>query len=138
MALSEEILISVFHRAQLLTCSSACTEKQKDAFADFALGSRLTTKSLEMKTRTTHVPALLQDAADHLIRIVKLRAKSTCVSAIVHRGAYFSGSIPSQVHPRSYGVSPGDLSKRNINVLDKPDDLLLSTTPDTPICEGVE
>lgn len=127
------------HFAQLLIGSFACAEKHRDGnLSQFALESRMISRPLEVKARTTIVPALLQDATAQLTDAVKLRVKATCTSGVVKRSAYFSRSLPSQLHPTSPGVSPEDHPKRNIDVLDKPDDSLPSTTPDTQNSEGID
>lgn len=124
---------------QLLTGPSACTEKQEDEnLSHFALESQTTSRSLEVKAKTTVVPALLQESAAQLTGAVKWRVKTTCTSGTLKRSAYFSGSLPSQLHPRSPSVSTDDLPKTNINMLDKPDDSLPSTTPGTQNSKDVE
>ncbi|KAG0556088.1 hypothetical protein KC19_11G025000 [Ceratodon purpureus] len=114
-------------------------KKQEDEnLSHFALESQTTSRSLEVKAKTTVVPALLQESAAQLTGAVKWRVKTTCTSGTLKRSAYFSGSLPSQLHPRSPSVSTDDLPKTNINMLDKPDDSLPSTTPGTQNSKDVE
>ena len=129
------------HYAQLLTGSSRRTEQQKDeSLFPFvrSLESQLTSRSLEINAKKTVVPPLLQNAAARLTGAAKLRVKATCTSGTVKRSTYFSRSSPSQLHPTSSDVIPEDHPKRNIDLLDKPDDSSLTIIPDTQNFEGVE
>lgn len=116
----------------------SCTDNQKDeSLAQFAIEPHMTSSSLELKTRKAIVP-LVQNAAAQLTGAVKLRREATCIGGPVKRSAYFSLSSPSQLHSTSPCVSSEDHLKRNLNVVDRPEDSIPRTIPDSQHSAGVE